>query len=200
VPKKIITISRQYGSGGREVGERIAHLLEYAYYDKELIRRIAQLGEVDIDFVRVGGEGLMGKMSNLLINRGSESKDEDSLPLSDRLFLTQTRCIKQIADEGPCVIIGHNANYILQDRESVLNVFIHAEWGARVQRVMERNDLSEQEAIARIKKIERNRSSFYEQYTGLRWGKAENYDLCCSSSYFGIEKLAEIIVQIIQVD
>ena len=198
--KEIITISRQYGSGGREVGERVARLLGYAYYDKELIKRMAELGEVDVDYVRSGSEGLMSKVSNLLMHMGSENKDEDSLPISDRLFLAQSRCIRQIAEEGPCVIIGHSADYILQEKENAFNVFIHADWEARVKRVMVRNDLSEQEAIARIKKTDRNRASFYEQYTGRRWGKAENYDLSCSSTYFGIEGLAELIVSIVQMD
>ena len=198
MPKEIITISRQYGSGGREVGERVAELLGFAYYDKELIKRMAKLGEVDVDYVRMSGEGLMGKVSSLLMHVGAEGRDEDSMPLPARLFLTQARCIKQIAEEGPCVIIGHNADYILQDKDNVLNVFIHADWEARKRRVMERNNLSEQEAEARIKKTDRNRASFYEQYTERRWGRAENYDLSCSSSYFGIEKLAELIVNIVQ--
>jgi len=198
MPKRIITISRQYGSGGREVGERVAELLGYAYYDKELIKRLAQLGDIDIDLVRSGGEGLMSKLSSLFMHAGSEGRDEDSLPLPDRLFLTQARCIKQIAEEGPCVIIGHNADYILQERDDVFNVFIHADWEPRKQRVMARNNLTEQEAEARIKKIDRNRASFYEQYTERRWGRAANYDLSCSSSYFGIEKLAELIVHIVR--
>ena len=200
MPKEIITISRQYGSGGREIGERVADLLGYAYYDRELIRRMAQLGDVDIDLVRVGGEGLMGKVSSILMHRGSEGKDEDSLPLPDRLFLMQSRCIKQIASEGPCVIIGHNADYVLQGFENVFSVFIHADWQTRTQRVMLRNNLSRAEAEKRIKKTDHNRASFYEQYTERRWGKAENYDLSCSSSYFGIEQLARIIVQIVQMN
>ena len=196
MPREIVTISRQYGSGGREVGERVAKALGWTYYDKELIKRMAQLGEVDVDFVSAGGEGLMGKVSNLFMHVGGEGKDEDSLPLPDRLFLVQTRCVKQIAEEGPCVIVGHCADYILDEMNNVLNVFIHADWTSRVQRVMARNDLNEHDAIARIKKIDRNRSSFYEQYTERKWGKAENYDLSCSSSYFGIEGLAELIVHV----
>lgn len=196
MPKEFVTISRQYGSGGREVGEHVAELLGYTYYDKALLNRMAQIGDVDVDFVSVGGEGLMGKVSSLFLHPGSEGRDEDSLPLPDRLFLAQSRTIKEIVKEGPCVIIGHSADYFLQESEKALNVFIYADWEARIRRVMRRNNLDEHEAVLRIKKMDRNRSSFYEQYTGRKWGKPENYHMCCSSSFFGIEELAELIAHI----
>jgi cytidylate kinase len=199
--KTIISINRQYGSGGREVGELLASRLGYAYYDKELIRRISQTGDVDIDLVNASGEGLAGKVSNLLMHLlGSEGKDEGSLPLSDRLFLVQSRMIKQIASEGPCVIIGHLADYFLDGTPGLLTAFIHSEWEARKARVMARNNLNEHDAVARIKRIDHNRLSFYEQYTERRWGKAANYDLSLSSSAFGIEEAAEIIAQIVRQD
>jgi cytidylate kinase len=194
--KQIITISRQYGSGGREIGHRAADLLGYKYYDKDLIRRIAKLGDIDVDFVQVGGEGLMGRVGNVLSHFGGEGRDEDSLPLPDRLFLVQSRTVKQIAEEGPCVIIGHSADYFLADRDDVFNVFIHANWDDRVQRVMQRNNLDEKAAVARIKKIDRNRKSFYEQYTERKWGRATNYHITLNSSFFGIELAADAIAEI----
>ncbi|MDR3308090.1 MAG: cytidylate kinase-like family protein [Coriobacteriales bacterium] len=195
---KIITISRQYGSGGREIGEKVAAALGYAYYDKELIRRVAQLGDIDVDFVTTSGEGVMGKLASLLARTGAgASRDEDSLPLSDRLFLVQSRIIKEIAAEGPCVIVGHSADYFLAECPDVLNVFIHANWECRVARVMQRNDLDEATAIARIKRIDRNRSSFYEQYTDRRWGQVENYHLTLSSSYFGTERAVAAITAVV---
>jgi cytidylate kinase len=195
--KSIISINRQYGSGGREVGELLANKLGYAYYDKELIRRISQVGEVDFDLVNASGEGLTGKISSILLHWGAEGKDEDSLPLPDRLFLVQGRTVKQIASEGPCVIIGHLADYFLEGNPDLLTVFVHSEWEARKARVMARNALDERDAVARIKRIDRNRMSFYEQYTERRWGKAANYDLSLSSSTFGIEEAADIITQIV---
>jgi cytidylate kinase len=194
--REIITISRQYGSGGREIGERVASSLGYKYYDKELIRRLANKGAVDEEFAKAGSEGIMGRLSCLFLQRGSEGVDEDSLPLLDRMFLTQARLIKQIALEGPCVIVGHCADYFLEGYQKTLNVFVHAEWESRVQRVMLRNNISYADAVLRIKKVDRHRASFYEQYTDRKWGNAENYDISCSSSAIGIDELVGLIVSL----
>ncbi len=197
--KKIVTISREYGSGGREIGERAAKLLGYAYYDKELVRRAANLGDIDPEMFRTSGEGLRSKLSSLLSYGGIiTGKDEDSLPLADRIFLTQSRTIRQIADEGPCVIIGHCADYVLAEYEGVLNVFIHSDFDSRVARVMRRNEINEHEAIARIKKTDKSRAYYYEQYTDKTWGRASSYHLSLSSSYFGIEGTAELIAEVVR--
>ncbi|MDR2493085.1 MAG: cytidylate kinase-like family protein [Coriobacteriales bacterium] len=194
--KSIITISRQYGSGGREIGARVAEHLGFAYYDKELIRRMALAGDMDEDLASSGGEGLMGKVSTLLLSRGGEGSDQHSLPLCDRMFLAQAQAIKQIASEGPCVIVGHCADYFLADCPGTLNIFIYAEGEARVQRVMARNGLDRHAAAARIKKTDKKRATFYEQYTERKWGCVSNYDLCCSSSSFGIDGVVDLIVGI----
>jgi cytidylate kinase len=198
VTRHIITISRQYGSGGREIGERLATQLGYAYYDRELIKRAAREGSFDEGLVKEGGEGVLGRFSSLLTYANTVvGKDEDTLPLPDRMFLAQSRIIRQIADEGPCVIIGHSADYFLADRPDLLNVFIHSDWDTRVARVMQRNNLSGQEAVARIRKTDRQRAVFYEQHTGQKWGMADNYHLSLSSSYFGIEGTADIIAGVV---
>ncbi|MDR1013993.1 MAG: cytidylate kinase-like family protein [Coriobacteriales bacterium] len=195
--RPLITISRQYGSGGREIGERVATLLGYAYYDHELIKRAAQEGDFDEDLVREDGEGVFGRLSSLLSYAHTVvGKDEDTLPLPDRMFLVQSRIIKQIADEGPCVIIGHSADYLLADRPGLLNVYVHSDWDVRVARVMARNGLSEHDAVARIRKIDRQRSVFYEQHTGQKWGATESCHLSLSSSYFGIEGATALIVAV----
>jgi cytidylate kinase len=195
--KRFITISRQYGSGGREIGEKVAEKLGYAYYDRELIKRAAEACSMDEELVKESGEGLFDKFSVLLsYANAAVSKDEDTLPLSDRMFLAESRTIKQIAEEGPCVIIGHSADYFLAEHPDLLNVYIHSDWQSRVARVMRRNDLDEHTAIARIKKTDRKRAAFYEQHTDKKWGMAENYDISISSSYFGIDNVADQIVRI----
>jgi cytidylate kinase len=195
--RHIITISRQYGSGGREIGERLGAQLGYAYYDRELIRRAAREGSFNEELIREDGEGVLGRFSSLLTYANTVvGKDEDTLPLPDRMFLTQSRIIRQIAEEGPCVIIGHSADYFLTDRPDLLNVFIHSDWDARVARVMRRNSLSEHDAIARIRKIDRQRAVFYEQHTSQKWGMTENYHLSLSSSYFGIDGTVALIAAI----
>jgi cytidylate kinase len=195
--KSIITISRQYGSGGREIGKRVAERLGYAYFDHELIKRAAADSGISEELIREDGEGAMSKFSSLLSYANIViGKDEDTLPLADRMFLAQSRIIKQVADEGPCVIIGHSGDYFLADHDGLLNVFIHADWEARVARVMERNELNEHDAIARIKKIDRIRAAYYEQHTDLKWGMAPNHDVSLSSSYFGIDGTVNAIVAI----
>jgi cytidylate kinase len=197
--KHIITISRQYGSGGREIGKRVASQLQHAYYDDELIKRAAQDGNFDEQLIKEDGEGGLGRFSSLLTYTfGIVGKDEDTLPLPDRMFLVQSRIIRQIADEGPCVIIGHSADYFLADRPGLLNVYIHSDWDARVARVMQRNDLNEHDAVARIRKVDRQRAVFYEQHTSQEWGMASNYHLSLSSSNFGIEGAAALIATIAQ--
>ncbi len=195
----IITINRQYGSGGREVGEKLAAELGYAYYDKELIRRAVEESNIGAEFFEKEGEGLRDPLSYLLsFGLGATGRDEDSLPLTDRVFLVQARVIKQIASEGNCVIIGHCADYILNDRDDVLNIYIHSDWDSRVARVMRRNDLTEAEAISRIKKTDRSRALFYQQYTENRWGDAANYDISLSSSRFGIEGTMKLIENVVE--
>jgi cytidylate kinase len=195
--KRFITISRQYGSGGREIGELVAQKLGHTYYDKELIRRAAEAGSFDEELIKESGEGLFDKFSVLLSYANSAvGKDEDTLPISDRIFLVQSRLIKQIADEGSCVIVGHSADYFLADYPDLLNVYIHSDWDSRVARVMRRNNLNERDAITRIKKTDRRRAAFYEQHTDNKWGMASNYHISLSSSYFGIEGAAEQIVRI----
>jgi cytidylate kinase len=195
--KRVITIGRQYGSGGREIGKRVAAQLGYACYDNELIKRAAEEGKLDEHLVEEGSEGGLGKLSTLLSYANAlVGKDEDSLPLPDRMFLTLSRTIKQIADEGPCVIIGRSADFVLEDRPDLLNVYIHSDWDARVARVMQRNDLNEHDAVARIRKIDRHRAVFYEQRTDRKWGMADNYHLSLSSSHFGIEGSIALITAV----
>ncbi len=197
--KRFVTISRQYGSGGREIGELVAAKLGYAYYDRELIKRAAEAGALDEELVKESGEGLFNKFTTLLsYANAAVGKDEDTLPIGDRLFLAESRTIKMIADEGPCVIIGHSADYFLAEYPDLLNVYVHSDWDSRVARVMRRNNLSEHDAITRIKRIDRKRSTFYEQHTDQKWGMASNYHLSISSSYFGIESAAEQIARIAQ--
>jgi len=195
--KQVITISRQYGSGGREIGERTAKKLGYAYYDRELIRRVAQESGLDEELVKENGEGRLGLFSSLMSYANTAAgKDEDTLPLPDRMFLAQSRIIKQIANEGPCVIVGHSADYFLADHLDLLSIFVHANWDARVQRVMQRNNLNGHDAVARIRKIDRKRAIFYEQRTDQKWGMAANYHLSISSSVFGIEGAVDLIVAV----
>lgn len=199
MPAQIITISRQYGSGGREVGEKLARELGYAYYDKEVIRKAISDNDISEEFLDKDSESLGTMFSYFLsFSNATTDKNEESLPLPDRVFLIQARAMKQLAAEGPCVIIGRCADYIMRDEDNLLNVLVYADLDARIKRVMDRNELSEKGAAARIKKTDRSRQLYYEQYTGLRWGDASNYDLSLSTSRFGIDRTVEIVKEISQ--
>ncbi len=194
---RIITISRQYGSGGREVGEKLAERLGYAYYDKEVIRRAVEESDINEEFFENGGETSGSILSYFLsFANGQSSADESSLPLPDRIFLIQSKVLKKLAAEGPCVIIGRSADYVLRDVPDALKVLIHADMDARIQRVMKRKSLTEKGAIARIKKIDKGRALYYEQFTGNKWCDALAHDVSLSTSTFSIDDTVEILYDI----
>ncbi len=195
---KIITISRQYGSGGREVGEKLAEKLNYAYYDKEVIRRAVEESDISEEFFENSGESA-GKMFSYFLtfaNGGGGTAGEDTLPLPDRIFLIQSKVIKKLASEGPCVIIGRSADYVLRDYPDVLKVLIYADNDSRVHRVMKRNNLTEKGALARIKKIDKGRALYYEQFTGNKWCDALSHDIAISTSKFSINETVDILAEI----
>ena len=195
---KIITISRQYGSGGREVGEKLANKLGYTYYDKEVIKRAVEESNISEEFFEKDGESSSSMFSYFLsfANGTGASSDESALPLPDRIFLIQSKVIKQLADEGPCVIIGRSADYVLRDRTDLLRVLIYADQDMRIQRVMKRNNLTEKGAIARIKKIDKGRALYHEQFTGNKWCDALAHDISLSTSKFSIDETVDILADI----
>ncbi|MGI6216073.1 MAG: AAA family ATPase [Coriobacteriales bacterium] len=193
---RIITISRQYGSGGREVGERLAEKLGYTYYDKEVIRRAVEESDISEEIFEKGDESAGSMFSYLLSFANGQGGQEESLPLPDRIFLIQSKVIKKLAAEGPCVIIGRSADYVLRDSPDLLRVLIYADKKARVERVMKRNNLTEKGALARIKKIDKGRALYYEQFTGNKWCDVFQHDVAISTSRFSIEDTVEILANI----
>ena len=199
VASQTITISRQYGSGGREVGEKLAAALGYTYYDKEVIKRAVEESNISEEFFEKDGESTNSIMSYFFsfASGSSMTGDENALPLPDRIFLIQSKVLKQLAQEGPCVIIGRSADYVLKDRPDLLKVLIHADMDTRIERVMRRNSLTEKGAIARIKKIDKGRALYYEQFTGNKWCDALAHDVTISTSKFTIDQTVEILADIV---
>ena len=192
--KMVITLSRQYGSGGREAGKKLAEALGFAYFDKELISRAAQESGLGEEFFERDGEQVASKLSYLFsYATGSAGATEETLPLSDRVFIAQTKMIKKVAEEGNCVIVGRCSDYILQDEFETIDVFVHADWEARIARVMERNDLDRAGAIDRIKKTDKRRATYYQHYTDRKWGDVANYDIAVSTSAIGIDGTVELL-------
>ena len=191
----IITIARQYGSGGREIGALVAKELGISFYDHELITMAAEKS----DLCREAAEKADEKNANSLLYTlamGSSAMLHApgyNLPVNDRLFLAQSEIIKEIAAKESAVIVGRCADYVLREHKPCLQVFIHTNIKARAERVAKRNDITESEAYDRISKTDRRRANYYNFYTGKKWGEITNYDLTLDSSLLGVEGTAKII-------
>ncbi len=196
--KLVITIARQFGSGGREIGERVARLLDIPVYDKQLITDAAEKGELDVSVIKTTDETAANSLlytlamgSNVV---GTAMHFGYNMPLNDKLFILQCDAIREYAKLGSCVIIGRCADYVLKDDPNILRVFIYGDLEHRKIRVAERHpELKSSQIVDVINKTDKRRSSYYNFYTGNKWGKYDNYDIAVNSSTFGIEKTAELI-------
>lgn len=197
--KKIITISRQFGSGGRTIGRAVAEKLGVPFYDKELVDQIAMESGFDPKYVAEHGEHAPGKsvFSYAFAPQGVPGVMQ-GLSAADFLWNIQCGVILQLAEKGPCVIVGRNADYILKDRPDVLHIFIHADMDYRADRIVRLYGESEKAPVARLQEKDKRRKLNYQHYTGRDWGKAENYDLCLNSGALGEDACVDFIVHTIQ--
>ena len=200
--KKIVTISRQYGSGGRYIGENLAKAMGVPCYDEKLIDMVAKESGFAQSFVAEKGERMTG---SLLFNIASSLSfannvfsTNNGVTLQDEIYFTQNRIIKELADKGPCVIVGRCADYILREREDCLNVFIFADNESKIERAEKYFNITREEAPAVLKKKDKARSNHYKYYTDQEWGMASNYDLCLNSGLIGIEGCVKTIQQVLE--
>lgn len=187
--KTIITIGRQYGSGGRDIGEKLAKELEIPFYDNELLKIAAEESGISQEFFEDNDE----KPVNSLLYILSTNYTEDNLPFNHKLFLAQFDAIKKIASEGPCVIVGRSADYALKNLKNVVNIFIHASMESRIERVMAKHNVPSKKAKEIIYRTDKQRASYYNFYTSQKWGSFENYALSLDSSILGVDKSVELI-------
>lgn len=199
-PKYAITIGRQFGSGGREIGRAIADKLNIAYYDKELLMEAAISSGVNPEFFEKADERIPSFFSNLFsfsLGYNAEPYFIGSTPISDdSIYKAQSDVMFSLADRSSCVIVGRSADYVLRDHPYCINVFIHASIEARIERIIHRNDTTT-EAEARIIAEKKNklRSDYYNFYTNKSWGKAESYDITIDSSKLSCDAIADIIIK-----
>ena len=195
--KKIITISREFGSGGRSIGRKVAEKLGIPFYDKELVDQISVESGFAANFVEEHGEHSPTRsfFSYAFAPQGVPGV-MNGLSTADFLWNIQCGVILQLADQGPCVIVGRNADYILKDREDVLHVYIHADMDYRADRIVRLYGESEKSPEARLKEKDKRRSVNYQHYTGRTWGASENYDLCINTAVVGEDKAAELILSL----
>ena len=195
--KRIITISREFGSGGRFIGEEVAKKLGIAYYDKNLINQIAQQSGLAPEYIQESAElsPRKGLFAYALAGRDSAGKS-----MEDLVCEVQRKIILEIAEKEPCVIIGRNADFVLRDRTDVLNVFIHGNLPEKTQRICRIYAVSEQEARKMMADTDKRRMTNYNFYTDQKWGKASNYTLSLNSSELGYERCEKIIMECVGMD
>ena len=190
--KRIITISREFGSGGRFIGEKVAKELGIAYYDKNIISQIAEKSGLSPEYVQENAE-LSPKKG--LFAYAFAGRDITGKSGEDLVHEAQRKVILDLAEKEPCVIIGRNADYILKDRDDVLNVFIHGDMPEKIKRITRLYKVNEQEAVKMMADTDKRRGTNYSFYTDQKWGKASNYTLCLNSSQLGYDRCEKIIVE-----
>jgi hypothetical protein len=198
----VITIGRQFGSAGREIGEKVAEHFGIKCYDKELLTRAAKESGFCEEMIQNHDEKPTNSfLYNLVMDTYSFGYNTSSfvdMPISHKVFLAQFDTIKKIAQEESCVIVGRCADYALADRDNVVNLFIYGREEAKTQRIMERYNLSESKARDMIIKKDKQRQSYYNYYSSKKWGRADSYDLCINSSVLGVDGTVKLVIQYVE--
>ena len=189
--KKIITISREFGTGGRFIGEEVAKKLGIKYYDKDIIGQIAEQSGFSPEYIRENAE-LSPKKG--LFAYAFAGRDITGKSVEDMVYEAQRKVIMEIAEKESCVIIGRNADFILKDRDDVLNVFIHGAESEKVKRICKLYHVTETDAIKMMTDIDKRRMTNYRFYTDQKWGMAGNYTLSLNSSQLGYDRCEQIVI------
>lgn len=188
----IITIGREYGSGGSLVAKKLAYALSIPFYDKQLIEIAAKETGLSEEFIR---EAEQHRTSSFLYNLSFSSRN---LPVSDQVFIAESKVIKRVAEGGPCVIVGRCANYVLREQKNCLHVFIHAPLSDRFQRAREEYRIPADEVQACVLKHDKARAAYYNYFTTGQWGKCQDYDITLNSGTLGIDTAASALLDLIQ--
>ena len=196
----IITIGRQYGSGGRRLAQMLSEHFNIPLYDKDLINRVSEETGIAGEFFKKVDEKPSDSFFSMFLNSfsyGNSCNCEDSVLSGNSLFCMQSKVIRNIAAEGDCIFVGRCADYILRDRDDVLSIFVTADLEDRIKRVAEYEGISEQSAKDVIEKADKSRAAYYNFYTEKRWGRGSSYDICINSSKISLEQCMDIITQIL---
>ena len=200
--KYTITIGRQFGSGGRSIGQKIAEKLDIHFYDKELISIAAKESGTDPEIFKDVDEkaanSLLYSLSTGMYGFGSGFSAMGDLPVNDKLYLLQHKIIKEIAEKESCVIVGRCADYVLRENPDCVNIFIYADMAFRKEQSVKKHGIDEARAEHIINKTDKSRANYYSFYSGQKWGMAENYDLCINSSKLSEDKIVDLIIDYIK--
>lgn len=191
---KIITVSREFGSGGRTIGKRVAEKLGIPCYDRELIAKVAQESGFAEEYIAERGEYALShsKFGNALSSFYSSRQTSNQ----DYLWTVQSKTVRELAEKQPCVIVGRCADYILRDNPDLLKVFIHADLKKRAERIVKLYGESDESPEKRLKDKDKRRKAYYRYYTDMEWGIARNYHVALDSGLLGIDKCVEIIADL----
>ena len=195
----VITIERQYGSGGRLTGERLAKELGIQFYDEEILKMTSETSAIGEQYFRLADEKAGNKLlyrivTSLKPDLSEPAKTGHRITSPENLFRFQSSVIRQLASSESCIIVGRCGNYVLQDQlEDVIRIFVYAEMPTRIERVMEVDKVDEAEAIRRIRRIDKERTEYHRYFTGREWMDMENYDLPINASRISYDQMIELI-------
>ncbi len=196
--KRIVTISRQFGSGGHTVGKMVAEKLGVPCYDSELVTKIAEKSGFDVSFIQENGERT-SRGTGLFYDMGLHGGTGfTTLSLYDQLYIAQHNIIRELAEKEECVIIGRCADYVLEDRDDCFHVLIYADDEFRAKRVLEQYGESDMKIEKRLKKKDNQRASYYRHYTNREWGDHKNYHICLNTAAISLEDCAAIITDLVR--
>lgn len=192
-PTYVITVSREYGSGGRQIAKALAESLGFKYYDNELIKLVVEKSGYSPDFIEKNEQSIKNPIMHDFFAWYGGPLDSANMPSVESLFKREKDVIKTISQTESCVIVGRLANVILKNKKHTFNVFISADENTEAERISKRNNLSKNDALKKVRKVNRERAAHCEYFTSTEWGNADNYDLCIKSNAFGCEESAKII-------
>ena len=195
--KVIVTISREYGSGGKVIGRKVAEKLGIAFYDRKIIEMTAEKSGLAISFIENTEQKIKNKfLHNLAFGGYCAGADITAAQLSlpDKLFIATCDIIRHIADEGSCVIVGRCADYVLKDRKDVIDIFVYADKEYKCKRAIEEYGIAPDNVESEVVKADKYRANHYNYYTERTWGDKTNYHLCLNSGFLGIDKTVDVIV------
>lgn len=201
--KSIITISREFGSGGREIGKKLADKLGIDFYDKELLEIASKESGITQElFVKHDENYTNSFLYSLVMGNFPVTPDgriNPELPLNQKIFLAQFDTIRSLAEKGPCIIVGRCADYVLKNNDNVINFFITGSMPQKRRRILERYDIEKDKVEDFIRKTDKRRAGYYNYYTDMKWGEAKNYDLCINSSKTGVDGAVELMETYIRI-
>lgn len=199
----IITIGRQFGSAGREIGRMVAKDLDIPLYDKEMLDRAAKESGICQELFETHDEKPTNSFLYSLVmdtySLGFNAGGYTDMPINHKIFLAQFDAIKKIANEGPCILVGRCADYALEDYDNLLSIFVHADMDVRIRRIARIYDLTDAKAKEMIIKTDKSRSSYYNYYSNKKWGSADSYHMCLDSSVLGLRGTADAIEKLVEI-